>query len=216
MATSYLSQCHSKQFSSSAIPLSEVSEMSHYKLVQQFRCTDPKLQSFFDHVRKWRPTTWALLYPIQDHLICDGLPSDNLILETLSSHPTGTVLTVAKNASNQINSLVVERSFEGEWALLIGNCDSDLPPIPLHKGMKVVITQNRDKNRGFVNGQQATIVIVENQTIFLHLENLQTLNTHPVAYIALDGTQKTIYPLVFLEYYFNFDKIEIIFLDALS
>ena len=117
------------------------------------------------------PTTWALLDPIQDHLICDGLPSDNLILETLSSHPTGTVLTVTKNASNQINSLVVERSFKGEWALLIGNCDSDFPPIPLHKGMRVVITQNRDKNRGFVKGQQASIVNAENQTVFLRLEN---------------------------------------------
>ena len=145
--------------------------VARYKLVQQFRCTDPKLQSFFDHVRKWRPTTWALLDPIQDHLICDGLPSDNLILQTLSSHPTGTVLTVTKNASNQINSLVVERSFKGERALLIGNCDSDFPPIPLHKGMRVVITQNRDKNRGFVKGQQASIVNAENQTVFLRLEN---------------------------------------------
>ena len=27
--------------------------VAHYKLVQQFRCTDPKLQSFFDHMRKW-------------------------------------------------------------------------------------------------------------------------------------------------------------------
>ena len=104
--------------------------------------------------------------------MCDDLPSDDLILQTLSSHPTATVLTVTKKASNRINSLVVERSFAGEAALLIANCDCDLPPIPLYKEMRVVITQNRDKNRGFVNGQQATIVSAENQTVFLRLENV--------------------------------------------
>ena len=104
--------------------------------------------------------------------MCDDLPSDDLILQTLSSHPTATVLTVTKKASNRINSLVVERSFAGEAVLLIANYDCDLSPIPLYKEMRVVITQNRDKNRGFVNGQQATIVSAENQTVFLRLENV--------------------------------------------
>ena len=46
--------------------------------------------------------------------------------------------------------------------------------------MRVVITQNRDKCNGVVNGQLATVHTVHNNTVYLKLPNEKVVAIYPV------------------------------------
>ena len=165
----------------------------HQKLNQQFRCEDPKLQTFLNHIRSWKPKQ-ELLDSIQKKVYCEGEPSDNDILSALQSHPDATVLTMTKKASARINNLVIEHAFQGNEPLLLAPCDWDSPPIPIYQGMKIMLTQNRNKARGFVNGQTAILKTVQGKTVFASLPDGQIINIYLVTYKGPDGKTKTVYP----------------------
>ena len=74
--------------------------------------------------------------------------------------------------------------------------DCDLPPLPLYENLQVIITQNRDKKNGVVNGQRATVKLIHNQTILLTLPNGSIVSTHLVTCKKPDGLVKTTYPFV--------------------
>lgn len=46
--------------------------------------------------------------------------------------------------------------------------------------MQVIVTQNRDKTNGLVNGQKATVVNIQGRTIFLRLPNSMIVQTYTV------------------------------------
>ena len=50
-------------------------------------------------------------------------------------------------------------------------CDDEMEPCVIFRGMKVVITLNRNKSLNIVNGQLATVHCVQNAKIFLKLSN---------------------------------------------
>lgn len=70
--------------------------------------------------------------------------------------------------------------FRNTNELAVVQLDCDLPPMAIYFGMRVVITQNRDKLNGVVNGQLATVHTVENATIFLKLTNGKIVALYPV------------------------------------
>ena len=70
--------------------------------------------------------------------------------------------------------------------------DGDFPPSCIYVGMRVVITQNRDKANNVVNGQLAIVYTVQNQTVVLRLPNDQLVPLHPVT-TTTSGQQKSIY-----------------------
>ena len=68
--------------------------------------------------------------------------------------------------------------------------DGDFPPSCIYVGMRVVITQNRDKANNVVNGQLAIVYTVQNQTVVLRLPNDQLVPVYPVT-MTTSGEQKT-------------------------
>ncbi len=52
--------------------------------------------------------------------------------------------------------------------------------IPVHKSMRLIITQNIDKEIGFVNGQFVNVVAVRNNTIIACTPNGAILNINPI------------------------------------
>ena len=95
-------------------------------------------------------------------------------------------MTVSRKAAQRIN-LIVCHLFPGQ---LISNipCASvaDTNAIFLHKQMQVIFTDNRGKAARVVNGQQATILGCENNTIILSLPEEQRVFTYPVTHMDND------------------------------
>ena len=60
--------------------------------------------------------------------------------------------------------------------------------------MRVIVTQNRDKLNGIVNGKPAIVHCVENATVFLKLRKGNIVATHPVTVTDENDFQRTCYP----------------------
>ena len=67
-------------------------------------------------------------------------------------------------------------------------------PAALYKDMRVIVTQNRDKLNGIVNGKPAIVHCVENATVFLKLRKGNIVATHPVTATDENDFQRTCYP----------------------
>lgn len=63
------------------------------------------------------------------------------------------------------------------------------------KDMKVVVTQNLDKRTGVVNGQIATIINSQNNTLLLRFPNGKTTFTHPITTTAENEVTRVHYAL---------------------
>ena len=61
--------------------------------------------------------------------------------------------------------------------------------------MKVIITQNRDKELHIVNGQTATVHTMQNATVFLKLPNDHIVAVYPVT-ATVDDHRRTSHPFV--------------------
>ena len=109
------------------------------------------------------------------------------------SNPNSVLLTITNNAANKINNMVVSMLFKN--AQPIANCqlDSKTSMTSIYVGMRVMITQNRDKQRNIVNGQMATIHMCHNATVLLKLPRNKIDATHPVTFESSDG-KRTCYP----------------------
>ena len=66
----------------------------------------------------------------------------------------------------------------------------------IYQSMTVMITQNRDKPNGVVNGQIGFIHSVENKTIFVRLPTDNIISVYPVTYINADGNKIVCYPFM--------------------
>ena len=68
--------------------------------------------------------------------------------------------------------------------------------MPLYRNMRVNITQNRNKKKGILNAQGATVLYMHNFTIFLKLINSKIVAIHLVTEIENEGNRTTKYPIV--------------------
>jgi ATP-dependent exoDNAse (exonuclease V) alpha subunit len=64
----------------------------------------------------------------------------------------------------------------------------------IYSGMRVVVTQNRDKIHGVVNGQLATVHTMHNHSAYLQLPNDNIVAIYPVT-IKRNDKSLTLYPL---------------------
>ena len=169
----------------------------HFKLTTQHRCEDPELESILNHLRYYRPSHKLLETLHENRVICSNNdPTNEQIASTLLQYPTATILTVTCAATNRINQIAVQTLYENEIPLCSVQCHCDLPPLPLYQDMAVVITQNRDKSNGVVNGQRASVYIVHRNTMFLKLPSGKIVNTYLVTRRKFDGSRKSTYPFV--------------------
>ena len=170
--------------------------VNHFHLTTQHHCDDPILQEILNHLR-YCPSQKLLNDMHENRVICrTNQPSEQDIAKTLVERPNSTILTVTRSASNRVNAIAVRTLFLNEIPICIVQCDSDLPPIPLYRDMSVIITQNRDKRNGAVNGRRAHVYMVQNNIVLLKLSNGAIINTYLVMARKSDGTKKITYPFL--------------------
>ena len=171
---------------------------NHFNLTKQHRCDDPRLMDILNHLRCFRPSEELLAELHEERILCTSRPPSDIEIErTLKHIANATVVTVRRRAANRVNNVAIAYLFQGQTPIMTNvQCDCDLPPIPLYPDMSVIISQNRDKENGVVNGQRATVRMVQNKTIFLSLPSGLVVATHLVTSLKPDSTTKTCYPFV--------------------
>ena len=112
-------------------------------------------------------------------------------MSNLWNHPDG-ILTVSTAA---INRIAVQNLFPDTDPCGQVVFDNDDGLQPLYKGMKVIITQNRDKQLHIVNDQSATVITMQNQMVFLKLPTENVIALYPVT-STVDNIRTTWHPFV--------------------
>jgi hypothetical protein len=130
----------------------------NYRLLTQHRVGDNDYFSFLKTIRNWIPTQ-QLLDEMQEGRVIgeDKCISDDTILRAFSLHTNNTILTFTKQAANRANQVIIDTIFRKENPLAFLKLDCNLPAINIYFGMRVIITQNRNKMSGVVNGQAAYV-----------------------------------------------------------
>lgn len=180
-------------------PFDDTSFLAHtycYHLRQQHRVGDQHYLSFLNHIRNWVPTQELLDQIQQDRVVTneDNI-SDDDILRAFYTNGENVLLTFTKKAANRANKAIVQAIFSNKIPLMCTQLDCDLEPFPIYAGMRVVITQNRDKANGVVNGQRALVELAQNKSVFLKLTTGRIVPLYPVT-TKKDGTLITVYPFV--------------------
>ncbi|KAJ7375875.1 hypothetical protein OS493_038301 [Desmophyllum pertusum] len=104
------------------------------------------------------------------------------------------MVTVSRAAADRVNGVVLNNVFTRSSAITDIPCDSGTNTFQVYQGMQVMITQNRDKKVGVINGQAATVINAKNRTVHLKLSNGHTVFTHPITYVDQQGQRLTTYP----------------------
>ena len=165
-------------------------------LTEQHRTDDNYYPQFLQHIRFWRPSQ-CLLNKIQHQkILFHEEPTDDQLLSALTMYPNSTVITVSHRASNRVNKVVIENILN--TSSLLGEIESDcsLGRIPIYKGMRVMITQNRNKQLSIVNGRLAHIVQMQGKTVFLKLANDDIVQVYPTSSYMEDNVLKTVTPIM--------------------
>ena len=164
-------------------------------LYQQFRIIDPEYAKFLDFIRFIVPTQQQVDAMQTGIVLCpEGELSDENIWQAYQKHSDTTIMTVSRKATHRINDFIVRHLFPGRPLNTIP-CASAVESNPIfpQKHMEVIFTENRDKAARIVNGQQATILGSENNTIILSLPEGQRVFVYPVTHVHND-THTTRYP----------------------
>ena len=164
-------------------------------LHQQFRIVDAQYAAFLDLIRFIRPTQEQVDRMQQGIVLCpEGDLTDRQIWTAFQTHTNTSVMTVSRKGAQRINSIVVGQLFKGRPLSNIP-CASvaDSEPIYPYRNMRVIFTENCDKAARVVNGQQATIISSQNNTIILRLPEGQQVFVYLVTHIE-DDVPVTRYP----------------------
>ena len=115
--------------------------------------------------------------------------SDDQLWEAFASHTDASIMTVSRRAAQRLNTLVVKRLFPHNPPLTNIPCASvsELEDIFPHRGMRIVITENRDKTSKIVNGHDATVVSNQGNTILVRFPDNGMAFVYPVTHPGEDG-----------------------------
>ena len=174
--------------------LREVSQIQ--SLYQQFRCSDKPYLDFLQYIHYTKPEQYVLdnfQRPLL--LFNESDVTDYDIWKTIKDAPEATVLTVSRAVATRVNNIVICRMFEDKTPLSSIALDNDLQEFLAFKHMHVVVMQDLDKRTGVVNGQLATIVNSQNNTLLLEFPNGKTTFTYPVTTTTEEGICRVHYAL---------------------
>lgn len=137
-------------------------------LYHQYRCVDEHYATLLNHLRHWKPEQ-QFLDSYQEGRVCmeQDTVTDNDIWQAVAEDSTATVLTVSREAADRVNNVVLDKVFSSSNPITNIPCEGRFCDFPVYDGMRVVLTQNRDKEGGFVNGQRAVVVSAMNNTVLL-------------------------------------------------
>ena len=163
--------------------------------IDQHRCVDPVFQEILNVIRYYKPSRKTLKELHGTRILCSSNPSEQELFSVLQNHPDGMILTVSKSAAATVNRIAVNNLFVDMHPCGEVRFDNEDSLQPVYRDMKVVITQNRDKELHVVNGQPATVVTMQNKTVFLKLPSENIVAVYPVTR-TVDGHTATCYPFV--------------------
>lgn len=169
-----------------------------YTLYQQFRILDSNYASFIDFIRHMQPSQEQIDNFQENIVLYPTGPIDNqCIFEAFNKSSNTTIMTVSRAAAQRVNEVVVDRLFHGQMPLTTIPCTSFLPSTPIYpyRGMKIVITENRDKSSRIVNGQEATVVSSHRNTLVIQFPDQQKAFVYPVTHQVEQEGQVTSYPI---------------------
>ena len=172
----------------------EVSQIQ--SLYQQFRCSDKPYLDFLQYIHYTKPEQYVLNNFQRPLLLFNESDvTDYDIWKTIKDPPEATVLTVSRAVATRVNNIVIRRMFEDKTPLSSIALDNDLQEFLAFKHMHVVVMQDLDKRTGVVNGQLATIVNSQNNTLLLEFPNGKTTFTYPVTTTTEEGICRVHYAL---------------------
>ena len=160
-------------------------------LTTQHRTDDTHLVSFLQHIRFFKPTDEMLSTIMDGRILLPNRIIDSSLYEKLRQHPEATILTMTKRAAMYINEIIITSAFSSSPICVVLMDDESL--IPVHKSTRLIITQNINKQIGFVNGQFINVVAVRNNTIIACTSSGAILNIHPITK-KVDDREITVYP----------------------
>ena len=119
-----------------------------HTLYHQYRILDSNYASFMDFIRHMQPSQEQLDEFQEDIVLYPSGDVDNeQIFEAFNKSSNTTMMTVSRAAAQRVNEIVVSRVFANEVPLTTVRCTSIVRSTPIYpyRGMKVLITENRDK-----------------------------------------------------------------------
>ena len=171
-----------------------INSVYNYRLLVEHRVGDDAYFEFFNTIRKWVAAQQYLDQMQEGRVIaCDVFVTDDVIMEAFALHADTTILTFTNNAANRVNRIIITKLIHQQNPVACLQLDCDLPAINIYNGMRVVITQNRDKANGVVNGQIATVHTIHNLSVYLKLMNHKIVAIYPVT-MNKNGQRTTLYP----------------------
>lgn len=174
-----------------------ISSTHHFHLNQQHRVEDPKYLNFLNHIRHWVPTQTELDEIQAGRVLCpDGILNYDKIIQMFQANPDLTVLTFTNQATQDINNIIVARFFHSATSFATLPFDDGHKAIDtqIFFGMRIVITQNRDKENNVINGQIATLHAMHNTTVIVKLPTGKLVPIYPVTK-KYDTETVTLYPI---------------------
>lgn len=165
-------------------------------VIHQHHCIDTEFEGILNVITYYKPTRRTLKKLHGTRVLCSSSPSEQELLSVLQNHPDGKILTVSKPATATVNRIPVNNLFpEMDPCSQVSFDNEDGLQPPIYRDMRVIITQNRDKQYHVINDQQATVVTMQNQTVVLKLPDKNIVAVHPVT-ATLDGPRTTCHPVV--------------------
>lgn len=162
----------------------------------QHRCEDKDYAEILDTIRYHKPSRTLLVKLERDRVLFQKTEiEDKDIRSVLLNQPEAVILTVSCAAASRVNRVALDSLFEDQQFLGEVQYDNELGRVALYRGMKVLITQNRDKEHGVVNGQPATVLYHENASIFLEHPKGYICCIYPVTQRDSEGKKYTVYPI---------------------
>ena len=169
-----------------------------HTLHHQFRILDLNYARFVDLIRQMQPYQ-AQLNEFQEDIVlyrC-GEVNNEQIFQAFQKSSNTTMMTVSRaEAAQRVNEIVGNRIFANEVPLTTVRCSSIVESTPIypHRGMKVLITENRDKTSRIVNGQEATVVSCHRNTLLIQFPDQQRAFVYPVTHHVQGQGEVTTYP----------------------
>ena len=161
-----------------------------FNLFEQHRCIDPVLQQFLHLVRYTQPTQIDN-YCAGRSLLTTGQPTDQLIMQAYYNDPDTTFITVTNVGADRINCIVVNTLFKEDTPIAYVRLHSEHEHRNLFKNVRLVITENRNKRSGIVNGQICALLRREGKSLLVRFKNGKTTVIYPVT----NEKRLTYYPI---------------------
>ena len=145
-----------------------MSYVQRFTMTQQHRVTDDALVEILNHIRYDIPPSCMLETLSKDRVLLGHEEHvTNKIYEQLEKLPDSLVLTVTRRSSSIINDILTMNLFRSPPVVLVVADDQSL--LPIHIGMKVMITSNMNKASGIVNGQFVIVHSIAVNTLVCRL-----------------------------------------------